>query len=316
MGKKTEAACVTLPAPARLVAPVMAAVGGSGRSTVAYLLATAMAPLADTVVADLSPRLGSPWPSWTADAPAGGGLAALPPDRPLSRADIRGAATAVAIREAALPAASPLPSSSSADRHWSVLTDAREWHAAPLELPADPAAWYQLAAAGGWQLLLADTAHPVAHDILTARCSGLPGLTRAWCALPFTVPVLCAQPTAAGIQALQQAVMVLHAEGLPLQRTVVVFSAASEGRLPAVARAAATMLSARAAAVVHLPHDTDIRAHGLAATQPPARIRDRTQQAARELASAVLAAAHEAFGEPLPAAPQPAAASPIPVPVV
>ncbi|NXY98924.1 hypothetical protein HYE82_32000 [Streptomyces sp. BR123] len=311
MGKKTEAAFVTLPASARLVAPVMAAVGGSGRSTVAYLLATAMAPLADTVVADLSPRLGSPWPSWTADAQAGGGLAALPADRPLSRADIRGAAAAVAVRQAA-PA---LAAAAAADSHWSVLTDAREWHAAPLELPADPAAWYQLAAAGGWQLLLADTTHPVAHDILTARCSGLPGLTRTWCALPFTVPVLCAQPTAAGIRALQQAVMVLHAEGLPLQRTVVVFSAASEGRLPAVARAAATMLSARAAAVVHLPHDADIRAHGLAATQPPSRIRDRTQQAARELASAVLTAAHEAFGEPLPAAPQPAA-SPIPVPVV
>ncbi|MFD0266304.1 hypothetical protein ACFVGY_06890 [Streptomyces sp. NPDC127106] len=286
-----------LPVSARLVVPVMAAVGGSGRSTVTHLLATAMTPLADTVVADLSPRLGSPWPSWTADAQAGGGLAALPPDRPLSRSDIRAATAAVVVvRQGA------------ADSHWSVLTDARAWHAAPLELPADPAAWYQLAAAGGWQLVLADTAHPVAHDVLTARCSGLPGLTRAWCALPFTVPVLCAQPTAAGIQALQQAVMVLHAEGLPLRRTVVVFSAASDGRLPAVARAAATMLSSRAAAVVHLPHDADIRAHGLAVAAQPPRIRDRTQQAARELASAVLAAAHEHFGEPLPAAPQPAAA--------
>ncbi|MEU2389583.1 hypothetical protein [Streptomyces sp. NPDC007369] len=301
MGKKSESAFVRLPVSARLVVPVMAAVGGSGRSTVAHLLATAMAPLAETVVADLSPRLGSPWPSWTADTLAGGGLAALPPDRPLSRADIRGAA---ALRQ------------STADSHWSVLTDAREWHAAPLELPADPSAWYQLAAAGGWQLLLADTAHPVAHDVLTARCSGLPGLTRAWCALPFAVPVLCAQPTAAGIQALQQAVLVLHAEGLPLQRTVVVFSAASDGRMPAVARAAATMLSSRTAAVVHLPHDADIRAHGLAAAAQPTRIRDRTQQAARELAAAVLTAAHEDFGEPLPAAPQAAAAAPIPVPAM
>ncbi|MFD7628053.1 hypothetical protein ACFV7Q_18795 [Streptomyces sp. NPDC059851] len=276
----------------------MAATGGSGRSTVAHLLATAMAPLAETVVADLSPRLSSPWPWWTADDAQAGGLAALPPDQPLSRADIRSAA---AVRQAA------------ADSHWSVLTDARAWHAAPLDLPADPAAWHQLAAAGGWQLLLADTAHPVAHDLLTARCTGLPGLTRAWCALPFTVPVLCAQPTAAGIQALQQAVMVLDAEGLPLQRTVVVFSAASDGRLPATAQAAATMLTARAAAVVQLPHDADIRTHGLAA--PPSRIHGRTRQAARELASAVLAAAGEAFGEPLPDAPQPAAA-PNPAPAV
>lgn len=185
-----------------------------------------------------------------------------------------------------------------------MLTDGREWHAAPLTLPDQPAAWYQLAAAGGWQAIIADTAHPIAHDLLAARCSGTPSLTRAWCDLPFTVPVLCAQATAEGVQALQQAVMVLHAEGLPLQRTVVVLAATADGRPPAVVRAAATMLSARAASVVHLPHDPDIRAHGLQAQ--PARIRARTRQAAHELAAAVLAAARSSFGDPLPDAPQPA----------
>ncbi|MER6314454.1 hypothetical protein ABT237_11875 [Streptomyces sp. NPDC001581] len=187
---------------------------------------------------------------------------------------------------------------------WDVLTDGREWHAVPLNLPPEPAAWYQLAAAGGWQAVVADTAHPIAHDVLTARCSGAPSLTRAWCDLPFAVPVLCAQATADGMQTLQQAVMVLHAEGLPLQRTVVVLAATGDGRPPAVVRAAATMLSARVAAVVHLPHDADIRAQGLQAQ--PARIRTRTRQAAREAAAAVLAAAHHAFGDPLPDAAQPA----------
>ncbi|MEU5811535.1 hypothetical protein [Streptomyces sp. NPDC047718] len=287
MGKKSESACLKLPASARLVVPVMAAAGGSGRSTVAHLLATAMAPFAETVVADLSPRLGSPWPAWTADAQAEG-LAAIPPDQPLTRDAIRHAA---AVRQ-------------SDSARWSVLTDTREWHAAPLNLPSDPAAWYQLAAAGGWQVLLADTAHLAAHDLIESRCSGAPSLTQAWCGLPFTVPVLCAQSSAAGIQSLQQAVMVLHAEGLPLQRTVVALSAAADGRLPAIAKAAATMLSARMAAVVHLPHDADIRTHGLSAQ--PARIRARTRQAARELATAVLAAAHDAYDDPLPDALQPA----------
>ncbi|MFD9410156.1 hypothetical protein ACFWBN_24535 [Streptomyces sp. NPDC059989] len=265
----------------------MAATGGSARSTVAHVLADALSAAADTVVFDLAPRLASPWPAWSG-GPEAGGLAALPHDRPLTRARIRGAA---AVRRAA-------------DGDWGVLTDGREWHAAPLSLPAPPAAWYQLAAAGGWQALVADTAHHVPHDVLLARCEGSPSLTRAWCDLPFSVPVLCAQATAEGVQTLQQAVMVLHAEGLPLHRSVVVLAATADGRPPAVVRAAATMLSARAAAVVHLPHDADIRAHGLQAQ--PARIRPRTRQAARQLATAVLAAARASFGDPLPDAPQPA----------
>ncbi|MET8298174.1 hypothetical protein ABZW02_29605 [Streptomyces sp. NPDC005180] len=247
--------------------------------------------MADTVVLDLAPRLTSPWPAWSGPS---GGLAALSPDRPLARAHIRGAAAG----------------RRSAAGEWSVLTDAREWHAAPLALPVQPAAWYQLAAAGGWQAVVADTAHPIAHDVLTARCSGGPSLTRAWCDLPFAVPVLCAQATADGIQPLQQALMVLHAEGLPLQRAVVVLAATADGRPPAVVRAAATMLSARAAAVIHLPHDADIRASGL----QPARIRPRTRQTARELAAAVLAAAHQSFGDPLPDAPQPAPLPTVSVP--
>ncbi|WP_308344687.1 hypothetical protein [Streptomyces sp. ISL-94] len=271
---------------ARLVIPVMAAGGGSARSTVAHLLADELAPAAETVVLDLAPRLASPWPAWSGGGQRGG-LASLPPDLPLSRARIRSAA---AVRRAP-------------QGHWSVLTDGREWSAVPLALPSQPAAWYQLAAAGGWQAVVADTAHPVAHDLLAARCSNAPSLTGAWCELPFAVPVLCAQATADGIQALQQAVMVLHAEGLPLHRTVVVLVAGSDGRAPAVARAAATMLSARTAAVVHLPHDADIRAHGLQAQ--PARIRTRTRHAARELATAVLASADASFGDPLPDAPQP-----------
>ncbi len=288
MGKKGDPSILEFAAASRLVVPVMAAVGGSARSTVAHLLADELAVVADTVVFDLAHRLASPWPAWTGAAHAGG-LAALPHDTPLSRARIRAAA---AVRRAP-------------QGEWDVLTDGREWSATPLPLPTPAAAWYQLAAAGGWQALVADTAHPIAHDLLAARCAddGASSLTRAWCELPFAVPVLCAQATADGVLALQQAVMLLHAEGLPLQRTVVVL-AGSDGRPPAVARAAATMLSARTSAVVHLPHDADLRAQGLQAE--PARIRTRTRQAARDLVIAVLYSAYQAFGDPLPDAPQPA----------
>ncbi|MEU2132350.1 hypothetical protein [Streptomyces sp. NPDC018352] len=283
--------------------PVMAATGGSGRSTVADLLAGAMA--ADdtgTIVLDTAPRLSSPWPAWTLGQEAGG-LAVLPPDRPLTRSRVRSAA---ARRPAGRGAA------------WQVLTDGRDWHCPPLALPQDPAAWLQLASIGGWQAVIADTTHPVAHDILDARCAGRTGQTRAWCELPYAVPVLCAAATASGVQALQQAVMALHADGMPLQRTVAVLVAQNDGRLPAVVRAGATMLTSRTAAVVHLPHDPHIRAHGL---RTASRLRSRTRQAAHLLAQAVLTVAGATWGMPLPEAPRPAplavvspasAASPVP----
>ncbi|HEY1155676.1 MAG TPA: hypothetical protein VGE95_05240 [Arthrobacter sp.] len=284
MGKQPVPTPV-LPVGARLLVPVMAATGGSGRTTAASLLAAGLASSGPAVVLDLAPRLSSPWPARLAEQGAGG-LAVLPPDQPLTRSAVQQAcATNTGVNGA----------------RWHVLSDGREWHTQPLALPGEPAAWYQLAAIGGWPAVVADTVHPLAHDILAARCAGELGQTRGWYALPYAVPVLCAAATADGIQALQQAVMALHAEGLPLNRTIVVLVATADGRPPAAVRAGATMLSARTAAVVHLPYDPHIRAHGLMAS----RLRTRTRQAAAQLTRAVLAAAHATWGQPLPDAPQP-----------
>ncbi|MEU8526627.1 hypothetical protein AB0C77_13705 [Streptomyces sp. NPDC048629] len=265
----------------------MAATGG-GRSTIAALLAHELAASARTVVFDTAPRLSSPWPAGSPASEAGG-LAALSPGRPLTRSQVL--AAAVVRRGNGSP--------------WQLLTDTREWHAAPLTLPEPPAAWYQLAAIGGWQAVIADTTHPMTHDVLAARCGGRQGQTRGWCELPYAVPVLCAAATASGVQALQQAVMALHAEGMPLQRSVVVLVAASDGRPPPVVRAAAAMVAPRVSAVVHLPFDSQIRAHGL---REPLRMRSKTQQAAARIAAAVLDTAHQTWGTPL-------AAAPIPVPL-
>nr|WP_237539652.1 hypothetical protein [Streptomyces sp. SID4917] len=269
----------------------MAAAGGSGRSTVAGLLACGLAESGRAAVLDTSPRLASPWPAWTAGQEASSGLASLPPDRPLTRSQVQSASAAYA---------------GPGDAGWQVLTDGRDWHSPPLALPQDPAAWYQLAAVGGWQAVIADTTHPVAHDILVARCEGRLGQTRSWCDLPYAVPVLCGAATASGLHALQQTVMAMQAEGLPLQRTVVVLVATANGRPPALVRAGATMLASRTAAVVNLPHDPDIRAHGLRRTT---RLNSRTRQTVRRLVDAVRDAAHVTWGEPLPEAPVPAPVS-------
>ncbi|MFJ6934763.1 hypothetical protein [Streptomyces sp. NPDC101132] len=195
---------------------------------------------------------------------------------------------------------------------WQALTDLREWTAQPLDLPSDPAAWHQLAAVGGWQAVVVDSVFPLAQDLLTARCTGTTGRARGWFEVPYAVPVLCAAASAEGVQALQQAVMAMSAEGLALHRAVAVLVATSEGRRPAVVRAAATMLSGRTAAVVHLPCDSGVRGSGLRA----GRVQPRTQQAAAQLAAAVLSTAHDAWGDPLPAAAQPVplAASSVPLP--
>jgi hypothetical protein len=301
--KRTEAV-PQLPVSARLAVPVMAATGGSGRTTVARLLGAGLASSGSTVVLDLAPRLSSPWPALLAGQQTGG-LAALPPDRPLTRSAVQRAC--VVQRTRILGADADADADGAA---WHLLSDAQEWHTPPLELPENPAAWYQLAAIGGWQAVVADTVHPLAHDLLAARCAGRTGRTRGWYDLPFAVPVLCAAATAQGMRSLQQAVMVLHAEGLPLQRTVVALVATGDGRPPVAVRAGAAMLTSRTAAVVQVPHDPHIRAHSLAA----ARLRSRTLQAGARLAGAVLAAAHAAWGHPLPDAPHPAPLTSVPRP--
>ncbi|MBQ0984761.1 hypothetical protein KBZ10_09570 [Streptomyces sp. F63] len=277
-----------LPRDARIVVPVMGAVGGSGRSTTAALLAGALAARGSTAVLDTAPRLTSPWPSWAVEA--GTGLAAVPPDQPFTRGQLLAAASRCA---------------SPPGRGWHVLTDHQEWSGPLLPLPAEPAAWYQLAAAGGWQAVVTDTVHPAGHDTVAARRAGHPGLSAGWCALPCAVPVLCAAATGPGVRVLQTAVMAFSAAGLPLQRAIVVFVGTGEGRAPAAVRAASRMLRPMVSAVLGVPFDPHIRAFGM---REPERLKSRTAKAGERLAEAVIASLHATWGTPLPPAPLPAVA--------
>ncbi|MFI7396185.1 hypothetical protein [Streptomyces tendae] len=185
-----------------------------------------------------------------------------------------------------------------------MLTDHRDWHHGQLRLPSDPGAWYQLAAGGGWQSVVADTTHPIAHDIVSSRTEGRQaGRTAAWCSLPFAVPVLCALATGPGVTALQTAVKAASAEGLPLHRAVVALTSPGEGRLPPSVKAAATMLRSQVSSVITVPFDPHIRTHGLADSMKLGR---RTEETATALMQAVLDSAHRTWGDPLPPAPIPA----------
>lgn len=153
--------------------------------------------------------------------------------------------------------------------------------------------------------MVADTSYPIAHDVVSSRTLGLPGLTAGWCALPCSVPVLAVPATGTGVAALQLAIRAASAEGLPLQRMVVALVETGDGRMPAVVRAAATMLQAQVSDVVQIPYDPHIRTFGLGEAH---RLTSRkTHEAAAALVRAVLASAHHSWGEPLPAAAVPAA---------
>ncbi|WP_225844930.1 hypothetical protein [Streptomyces sp. HPF1205] len=278
-----------LGAQARVLMPVMGATGGSGRSTVAGLLAcglAASAAVGGTVVLDTAARLASPWPQWATRR--GAGLAALPPDQPLTPAAIR-----AAVSQCAGPGATT----------WELLTDLQPWQSGPLGLPTAPEAWHQLAALGGWQAVVADTDHPLAHDIVSARYEGWSGLTARWCLLPYAIPVLTTTASGAHIAALQTTVMAAEAEGLPLHRAVLAVSSPGNGRPSATVKAALTMLDRKLGAVVRVPYDPGIRAYGL---REAARLRPGTLRAARELADAVRRLARAAWGDTLPAASRPA----------
>jgi hypothetical protein len=268
--------------------PVLAATGGSCRSTVASLLAHALAPAGQVAVFDLAPRLSSPWPGRFTTGDESPGLPGLDPMEPVSRTAVRAAGTRVV---------------ADGDTSWHVLTDPRDWHATPLDLPEQPSAWYQLAAIGGWQAVIADTHHPVGHDVVAARTLNRRGATREWFELPHTVGVLTAAATATGIQALQQTVRVFQADGLPLDRTVVCLVSTSDRRPPPLVRATTAMLGTHVPDVVHVPYDPAIRSQGL---HRNTSLHPRTRAAGTRLASAVLRAAHAAWGEPLPDAPRPA----------
>ncbi|GAA1937427.1 hypothetical protein GCM10009716_49380 [Streptomyces sodiiphilus] len=231
------------------------------------------------------------WPGRGRAQPDTEGLPAVPPDRPLSRRHLLDAASAAP--------GQPHP--------WHVLTDPQPWSAPPLRLPEDPAAWYQLAAVGGWQTVLVDTGHAAGEDLVLAHHAGQDSVTARWCALPCAVPVWCSAATSAGVARLLTALSAADAAHLPLRHSIVVLAATGDGRTPAPVRAAAAMLSSRVAAVVDLPYDPRVRSHG---PVPGEKLSRRLSHSGDGLAAAVLAAAHARFGNPVPAAAQPA---PIPV---
>jgi hypothetical protein len=260
--------------------PVFAWGGGAGRSTVAGLMASALAPHVPTVVADTVPRVASPWSTWT-DQP-GAGLLSVPGGDP---------PPGVAVRHAASVCQWPKGSS------WHVMTDVRPWNAPAISVPTDPYPWYQLVGSGGWNAVVVDTGHSVGKDLMTSQLTAAAPLTTRWAIAPQCVPIWCLPATGESVSTMLERGSFLAGAGINPQRMVLAVVSLGAGSDPRGVKAALTMLDGQFAAVVRVPFDSAIQAHGL---REPGRLDQRTWRAGREL---VDAAAHVLAQSAQPAAP-------------
>ena len=165
----------------RLVVPVLAAGGGSGRSTTAGLLALALSEAGRTVVVDTVELRRSPWAAWVDRRAAG-------------TASLTG--HAIGVEASAVFAAASL-FGTGGGRGVQVLCDVRD----PVDEPARPhsdSLWpTALIAAGGWRLAVIDTGPP-----LLPNAGGPPdwfGLTAGWPASGDVVPVFSVSSSGTGI---------------------------------------------------------------------------------------------------------------------
>ncbi len=257
-----------LKAEARLMLPVFAACGGAGRTTVCGLLASCFAELGATVVLDTSVPLASPWRRWTAEA-GGAGLESLPPTQPLTPERVRAAASTLGAGGTTPP--------------WQVLTDRRGWNGQALSLPPEPAAWMRLVQGGGWQVALADTAVPLADNLMTSHWAGTPSLLSGWLADPAAVALLCTGSSRDQVEATAVALAAMETSRLPLHRVVLVVSDLAASGVPRQVKAALTMLEHKVAAVLRLPYEDRLRAHGPLDPQLPAKFSRHVEQAAQTL---------------------------------
>ncbi|MGH3814402.1 MAG: hypothetical protein ACRDUV_18440 [Pseudonocardiaceae bacterium] len=247
-----------------LVVPLLAATGGTGRSTVCHLLAARFAAHARTCVLDTAPWLASPWPGWLTRP----GTAAL-------------AAGVFPTAQQVFAAAGTVNTATGTE--FTVLP-------AQQERIGDHCGWHQvdqmrLLRTVSARASLVDTTAPLllalaADDVSsTARPRHMDVLD--WLTAPGAIPVLCIPASAKGVADALTAVTALEQRGIASHLHVAVAGIAASD-LPRRVLAGLTLLEPRVAAVVRLPHDPWLRA----SSRPrPTRASSRLQEAIDGLAN-------------------------------
>jgi hypothetical protein len=238
-----------LPTEVNVAVPVMAAVGGSGRSTVAGLTAAGLtAGGVPVLLVDTNDVAESPWLAWIDQH--GDGTAALLARRYADQGAVRHATSTWT------PAGVPVP----------VLCDTRPAGSAPLPRPVSPEWWCRLIVTGGWQAGVIDLALAMGSQLQAARHltgrAGPPELVR-WLAAPGSVPVLCTPSSGAGVAATTTAVDLVERAGLDTARLLVAVVDVAGPRVPGRVTAQVGLLADRVGGLVRVPYEARVRAAGL-----------------------------------------------------
>lgn len=263
-----------------VVVPVLAPVGGAGRSTLTALLSEQLSHQTRTLVVDVAGRSLSPWPGWVARS--GGGTASLFAASDSTR---RGGGAGIAAGNVHAACSRMQPDDDAAV----VLTDTRSLEAPPLE-ELSAHRWLTTAALTGRRVVLVDTATALL-PALVARRHTAPrqedaGGADAWLRQPAAQPVLCVPNSAKGLDDALATITQIEHLGLGGARIRVVITGIALSDLPRRVLAALTLLDARVASITVLPHDRRLQAGG---TPQLARADRRTRRAVASLAERLTA---------------------------
>jgi len=237
--RQRETVGAFVPPAGRLTIPVLAPTGGSGRSTLSYLLAACVAEHARTLVVDSAPPLASPWEDWVTRPAADEGAA--------EKLRTLGADSSVSPQQA-YAAAGSVATGTGGD--FSVLQAARETSPTMVNLFAP-------------RIAVVDTDVSVLRDLSIdpSPPSGLLGGLGEWLGSRACAPLLCAPAGAKGITDLSLAVHRLR-DRVHTERFWVAVVGIAAPEIPRRVQAGLTLLEPYVAGTVRVPHEQRLHAVG------------------------------------------------------
>jgi len=243
-----------------LIAALLSATGGAGRSTTCHLLAAHFAAVARTVVLDGAPDLASPWDSWLTRR----GTRPLPPDDTPSAQQVYAAAGTVSVGDgsdfAVIPGiVGPRPTSGSRAHPTVEQT-------------------HQLLRTVAPRVALVDTTTPLLNALAVSDTGHADSL--GWLAAADVVPVLTVPASAKGVTDALTTVNAMEQQGLGTGRLHVAVVGLPASDVPRRVLAGLALLESRVVAIARVPHDPWLRATSKPCT---ARVSSRLHDAIGDL---------------------------------
>jgi hypothetical protein len=271
---------ISLDGKAPLVVPVLSAAGGTGRSTVAAILAVALNNRTvdkknrAVAVCDASPRAASPWPGWVDHTAERGTawLAACAGDAERLAREVRRSTSAL---------------KAGTDRPVWVLTDTGALR--PEFSGADPGPRFWAPVLRYLRAAVIDADSLEAFRLVRQQADGEVSTVAAWMADPGarTAAVWVTDPSPAGVARTLEAMTAAEQCGLPMRQFVVAINDHRGHGWASRARSRRTLLADRVGAIVELRHEAGLLRDG----RPLCSADQLDRRDVADLLTAVIAAA-------------------------